>query len=37
MDTAPVDMAPWKSAKGVSAGIIYMTMIIYLTLTRIAN
>ena len=36
-DSAPVDMAPWKSAKKVSAGIIFMTMIIYLALTRIAN
>jgi len=35
--SAPVDMAPWKSAKKVSAGIIFMTMIIYLTLTVIAN
>ena len=34
---APVDMAPWESAKKVSAGIIFMTMIIYLALTRIAN
>ena len=36
-DSAPVDMAPWKSAKKVSAGIIFMTMIIYLALTGIAN
>ena len=36
-DPAPVDMAPWKSAKKVSAGIIFMTMIIYLALTGIAN
>ena len=36
-DAAPVDMAPWKSAKKVSAGIIFMTMIIYLALTGIAN
>jgi len=36
-DPAPVDMAPWESAKKVSAGIIFMTMIIYLALTRIAN
>ncbi len=36
-DSAPVDMAPWKSAKKVSAGIIFMTMIIYLVLTGIAN
>jgi len=36
-DSAPVDMAPWESAKKVSAGIIFMTMIIYLALTRIAN
>ena len=36
-DSAPVDMAPWKSAKKVSAGIIFMTMIIYLALTWIAN
>jgi len=36
-DSAPVDMAPWKSAKKVSAGIIFMMMIIYLALTGIAN
>ena len=36
-DSAPVDMTPWKSAKKVSAGIIFMTMIIYLALTGIAN
>ena len=36
-DPAPVDMTPWKSAKKVSAGIIFMTMIIYLALTGIAN
>jgi len=36
-DPAPVDMAPWKSAKKVSAGIIFMTIIIYLALTGIAN
>ena len=36
-DSAPVDMAPWESAKKVSAGIIFMTMIIYLALTWIAN
>jgi len=30
-------MTPWKSAKKVSAGIIFMTMIIYLALTGIAN
>jgi len=36
-DPAPVDMTPWKSAKKVSAGIIFMTMIIYLALTVIAN
>ena len=36
-DSAPVNMAPWKSAKKVSAGIIFMTMIIYLALTGIAN
>ena len=36
-DPAPVDMAPWESAKKVSAGIIFMTMIIYLALTGIAN
>ena len=36
-DSAPVDMAPWESAKKVSAGIIFMTMIIYLALTGIAN
>ena len=36
-DSSPVDMAPWESAKKVSAGIIFMTMIIYLALTRIAN
>ena len=35
--SAPVDMAPWESAKKVSAGIIFMTMIIYLALTGIAN
>jgi len=35
--SSPVDMAPWKSAKKVSAGIIFMTMIIYLALTGIAN
>ena len=36
-DSTPVDMAPWESAKKVSAGIIFMTMIIYLALTGIAN
>ena len=36
-EAAPIDMTPWKSAKKVSAGIIFMTMIIYLALTRIAN
>ncbi len=36
-EPAPVDMTPWKSAKKVSAGIIFMTMIIYLALTGIAN
>ena len=36
-DSAPVDMAPWESAKKVSAGIIFMTIIIYLALTWIAN
>jgi len=36
-ETAPIDMTPWKSAKKVSAGIIFMTMIIYLALTWIAN
>jgi len=36
-DPAPVDMVPWESAKKVSAGIIFMTMIIYLALTGIAN
>jgi len=36
-DSAPVDMAPWEPAKKVSAGIIFMTMIIYLALTGIAN
>ena len=36
-ESAPVDMAPWESAKKVSAGIIFMTMIIYLALTGIAN
>ena len=36
-DSSPVDMTPWKSAKKVSAGIIFMTMIIYLALTGIAN
>ena len=36
-DSAPVDMTPWKSAKKVSVGIIFMTMIIYLALTGIAN
>jgi len=36
-DSAPVDMAPWESAKKVSAGIIFMTIIIYLALTGIAN
>ena len=36
-DLAPVDMVPWESAKKVSAGIIFMTMIIYLALTGIAN
>jgi len=35
--SAPVDMAPWESAKKVSAGIIIITMIIYLALTGIAN
>jgi len=30
-------MAPWESAKKVSAGIIIMMMIIYLALTGIAN
>ena len=36
-DSSPVDMTPWESAKKVSAGIIFMTMIIYLALTGIAN
>jgi len=36
-DSAPVDMAPWESAKKVSAGIIFMTMTIYSALTGIAN
>ena len=36
-DPAPVNMAPWESAKKVSAGIIFMTIIIYLALTGIAN
>ena len=36
-EAAPIDMTPWKSAKKVSAGIIFMTMIIYLALTGIAN
>jgi len=36
-DSAPVDMVPWESAKKVSAGIIFMTIIIYLALTGIAN
>jgi len=36
-DSSPVDMAPWESAKKVSAGIIFMTMIIYLALTGISN
>ena len=36
-DSAPVDMAPWESAKKVSAGIIFMTIIMYLALTVIAN
>ena len=36
-DPAPVDMTPWDSAKKVSAGIIFMTMIIYLALTWISN
>ena len=36
-EASPIDMTPWKSAKKVSAGIIFMTMIIYLALTGIAN
>ena len=36
-EISPIDMTPWKSAKKVSAGIIFMTMIIYLALTGIAN
>jgi len=36
-EVSPIDMTPWKSAKKVSAGIIIMTMIIYLALTGIAN
>jgi len=36
-EVSPIDMTPWKSAKKVSAGIIFMTMIIYLVLTVIAN
>ena len=36
-EVSPIDMTPWKSAKKVSAGIIFMTMIIYLALTGIAN
>ena len=36
-EAAPIDMTPWKSAKKVSAGIIFMTMIIYFALTGIAN
>ena len=36
-EVSPIDMTPWKSAKKVSAGIIFMTMIIYLALTWIAN
>ena len=36
-EAAPIDMTPWKSAKKVSVGIIFMTMIIYLALTGIAN
>ena len=36
-EVSPIDMIPWKSAKKVSAGIIFMTMIIYLALTGIAN
>jgi len=36
-DSAPVDMAPWESAKKVSAGIIFMTIMIYMSLTGIAN
>ena len=36
-EAAPIDMTPWKSAKKVSAGIIFITMIIYLALTGIAN
>ena len=36
-EISPIDMTPWKSAKKVSAGIIFMTMIIYLVLTGIAN
>jgi len=36
-EAAPIDMTPWKSAKKVSAGIIFITMIIYLVLTGIAN
>ena len=36
-ETSPIDMTPWKSAKKVSAGIIFMTMIIYLALTWVSN
>ena len=36
-EAAPIDMTPWKSARKVSAGIIIVTMIIYLALTWIAN
>ena len=36
-EAALIDMTPWKSAKKVSAGIIFMTIIIYLALSGIAN
>ena len=36
-EPAPVDMTPWKSAKKVSMAIVFITVIIYLALTGIAN
>ena len=36
-EPSPVDMTPWESAKKVSMAIIFITVIIYLALTGIAN
>ena len=36
-EPSPVDMTPWKSAKKVSIAIIFITVVIYLVLTGIAN